>query len=248
MNPPHSSLIRPTDERRRAAIVTGGTRGIGKAIVDQLLEADWDVAVFDIEEPKALPPNLLFVRCDVASETDVAQAVEKTVQAFCRLDALVNNAGIGINRPMEQLALEEWNRVIGTNLTGTFLCAKHAAAHLRKTGGAIVNIASTRARQSEAHTEAYSASKGGIVSLTHAMAISLGPAIRVNCISPGWIETNPTAVHSEADERQHPCGRVGVPADIAAMVAYLLSERAGFITGQEFVIDGGMTRKMIYVE
>lgn len=244
----NSTFYRPSHERRRTAIVTGGTRGIGKAIVDQLLEADWNVAVLDIEEPKALLPNQLFVRCDVASETEVAEAVDKTVRAFGRLDALVNNAGIGINRPMEQLALDEWNRVIGTNLTGAFLCAKYAASHLRITGGAIVNIASTRAHQSEPHTEAYSASKGGIVSLTHAMAISLGPSIRVNCISPGWIETDPTAVHSEADERQHPCGRVGVSADIASMAAYLLSERAGFITGQEFVIDGGMTKKMIYVE
>ena len=111
-----------------------------------------------------------------------------------------------------------------------------------------MNIASTRAGQSEANTEAYSASKGGIVALTHAMAISLGPDIRVNCISPGWIETDPEAVHSETDEAQHPCGRVGTPDDIAAMVAYLLSDRAGFISGQDFVIDGGMTKKMIYTD
>jgi len=178
----------------------------------------------------------------------VENAIGETIGAFGRLDGLVNNAGIGTTRPMEKLTLEEWNRVIGTNLTGTFLCSKLAVPHLRQSKGAIVNIASTRARQSEANTEAYSASKGGIVALTHAMAVSLGPDIRVNCISPGWIETDPDAVHSESDEAQHPCGRVGTPADIAEMVAYLLSSRSGFITGQDFVIDGGMTKKMIYTD
>jgi hypothetical protein len=189
---------------------------------------------------------VLGIRGDVGNEPHVIDALRETVRLFGRLDGLVNNAGIEIPRPMEKLKLEEWNRVLGTNLTGTFLCSRHAAPYLRKTGGSIVNIASTRARQSEPNTEAYSASKGGIVALTHAMAISLGPDIRVNCISPGWIETDPDAGHSTQDAAQHPCGRIGIPQDIADMAAYLLSDRAGFITGQEFIIDGGMTRKMIY--
>lgn len=230
-------------------MVTGGVQGIGASIAATLLEEGWNVAILDLEsQEEEHDSNLLVIRGDTGTEEDVAEAVQKTIETFGRLDAVVNNAGIGITRPMEKLTLDEWNRVIGTNLTGTFLCSKHAAPHLRKSGGAIVNIASTRARQSEAHTEAYSASKGGIVALTHAMAVSLGPEIRVNCISPGWIETDPDAVHSEEDENQHPCGRVGVPDDIADMVAYLLSDKAGFITGQDFAIDGGMTKKMIYTD
>jgi len=122
--------------------------------------------------------------------------------------------------------------------------AKHCAPQLRRRGGAIVNIASTRALQSEPGTEAYSASKGGLVALTHALAMSLGPQVRVNCVSPGWIAHQ--AVRKK-DHAQHPAGRVGRPEDIAEIVAYLLSDAAGFITGQNFVVDGGMTRKMIYV-
>jgi NAD(P)-dependent dehydrogenase (short-subunit alcohol dehydrogenase family) len=119
--------------------------------------------------------------------------------------------------------------------------------HLRRTRGAIVNIASTRALQSEPNTEAYSASKGGLVALTHALAISLGPRVRVNCVSPGWIETRESARHSRAEHAQHPVGRIGRPEDVAEIVAFLLSDAAGFITGQNFIVDGGMTRKMIYV-
>ncbi len=230
-------------------MVTGGAGGIGRIIADTLLNEGWLVAVFDLEEPvSSLGQDGLVILGDVGNESDVTQAIQETVDTFGGLDALINNAGIGITRPLEKLTLEEWNRVIGTNLTGPFLCSKHAAPHLRKRNGAIVNIASTRAQQSEANTEAYSASKGGIVSLTHAMAVSLGPDIRANSVSPGWIETDPEAEHSAMDEAQHPCGRIGQPEDISAMVVYLLSEKAGFITGQDFVVDGGMTKKMIYID
>lgn len=153
------------------------------------------------------------------------------------------------------MSLDEWNRVIAVNLTGAMLCVKHAAPHLRAARGAIVNIASTRALMSEPNTEAYAASKGGIVALTHALAMSLGPDVRVNCICPGWIDSAPwqkkskrkTPQWSEQDHTQHPAGRVGEPMDIANMAVYLLSEKAGFITGQNFVVDGGMTKKMIYL-
>jgi NAD(P)-dependent dehydrogenase (short-subunit alcohol dehydrogenase family) len=199
-----------------------------------------------------------FIETDVASEASVEQAVRLTVDQFGRLDALVNNAGIAhpYNGPVDELSLEAWNRVIGVNLTGIFLCTKHAVPFLRRTRGAIVNIASTRAIQSEPNTEAYSAAKGGVVALTHALANSLGPDIRVNCISPGWISVSAWKKASQAsqpnlspiDHAQHPVGRVGTPEDIAALVAFLLSDRAGFITGQNFVVDGGMTTKMIYAE
>ncbi|MBP2313793.1 NAD(P)-dependent dehydrogenase (short-subunit alcohol dehydrogenase family) [Azospirillum soli] len=151
-----------------------------------------------------------------------------------------------VRKPVTELTLEDWNRVIGTNLTGAFLTAKHCAHLLRANRGSIVNIASTRAHMSEPDTEAYAASKGGIVALTHALALSLGPEVRVNVVSPGWINVDPDAVLNEADHAQHPAGRVGTPRDVADAVTWLLS--AGFATGTEVVLDGGMTRKMIYVE
>jgi len=235
----------------KTALITGGSGGIGRAIANHLSSEGWKVAIMDVREPdEELETGLLFLTGDVSSEEDVHNAITRTVFEFGGLDGLVNNAGIGHGSPLESLALSDWNRVIGTNLTGTFLCTKHAAKHLRESGGSIVNIASTRAHQSEKNTEAYSASKGGIVALTHAAAVSLGPEIRVNCISPGWIDNRKDAVaqQSKADKSQHPCGRVGTSSDIAEMVSYLLSEKASFITGQEFIVDGGMTRKMIYVE
>jgi NAD(P)-dependent dehydrogenase (short-subunit alcohol dehydrogenase family) len=199
---------------------------------------------------------LLFVRCDVASERSVHACIGRTLQRYGRLDALVNNAGLASPEtgPVEKLALREWNRRLAVNLTGMFLMAKHAAAPLRRARGAMVNIASTRALQSEPDTEAYAASKGGVVSLTHALAISLGPKVRVNCVSPGWIDVSALkkraarkpAQLSRADHAQHPTGRVGRPEDVAELVAFLLSDAAGFITGQNYVLDGGMTKKMIY--
>ena len=167
----------------------------------------------------------------------------------------MNNAAIAISKPVSELTLQEWNRVIAVNLTSCFLTAKHAFQFLKANNGCIVNIASTRALMSEPDTEGYSASKGGIVALTHALAVSFAPFVRVNAISPGWIETGDQkksraripVTHSEADRMQHPVGRVGEPGDIATMIEFLLSEKATFITGQNFVIDGGITKKMIYV-
>jgi NAD(P)-dependent dehydrogenase (short-subunit alcohol dehydrogenase family) len=253
--------VKPTG---KVVIVTGGAQGIGKAIARHFLELGMGVVITDpdmeaLEEAKrelGTLGTLVAVSDDVSSEPQVEHLIVCALQRFSRIDAVVNNAGIGINKPLEELSLEEWNRVIGVNLTGAFLLAKHAVPHLRKTKGSIVNIASTRALQSEAHTEAYSASKGGLVALTHALAVSLGPDVRVNSVSPGWIEVRDRRKkkarekvrHSIADFTQHPVGRVGIPEDVAHLVAYLCSSQAGFITGQNFVVDGGMTRKMIYAE
>ena len=153
-----------------------------------------------------------------------------------------------IRKPMRQLTLAEWRRVLDVNLTAAFLLAKAAERPLRQTNGAFVSIASTRAEMSEPDTEAYAASKGGLVALTHALAMSLAP-VRVNCVSPGWIATRDYNKLRRKDHVQHPAGRVGRPEDIAEIVAYLLDgERSGFVTGANFTVDGGMTKKMIYVE
>ncbi len=247
----------------RVAIVTGGAQGIGRAIAARLLAGGCSVIVADTdaaagrEAERALGPEARFVRCDVAREAQVRACVRAALAGGRRIRALVNNAALArpARVPVTKLPLATWNRTLAVNLTGAFLMAKHAAPHLARARGAIVNIASTRALQSEPDTEAYSATKGGIVALTHSLAASLGPAVRVNCVSPGWIDVSGRqkagrrkAVRlSPADHRQHPAGRVGTPEDVAALVAYLLGDEAGFVTGQNFVCDGGMTRKMIYV-
>lgn len=247
----------------KVAIVTGGGQGIGKAIVKKLLENHYNVVVADIdeeaghevEEEYSNLGKLVYIKTDVSKEEEVKNMVRRAVEKFGGIDVLVNNAGIAINKHISELTLEEWNRVISVNLTGAFLCSKYCFPYLNERKGNIINIASTRAFMSEPNTEAYSASKGGIYALTHALAISLGPNVRVNCISPGWIEVSNWKKKSlrkepeltELDHKQHPVGRVGMPEDIANMVLFLISEKAGFITGANFIIDGGMTRKMIYL-
>lgn len=244
--------------REKVALVTGAGKGIGSSIVKTALAAGYAVVLVDVDGEAlaatagrlAAPERVLCCHADVADEGGVKQMVSETLRRFGGLDLLVNNAALTKAHagPLEELSLEEWNRVIATNLTGVFLCCKHAAAALKESGGSIVNIASTRALQSEPETEPYSASKGGVVALTHALAMSLGPKVRVNCVSPGWINTGDEKGVRQGDHLQHPAGRVGRPEDVAELVLYLASEKAGFITGQNFVVDGGMTRKMIYLE
>lgn len=252
-------------EDTRKVLVTGGARGIGRGIAERLLDDGWHVFLLDSDaravalagERLAGRGALTALPCDVADEAAVARAMEACAEAPGRLAGLVNNAGIMARAPLESLSLADWRRVIDTNLTGAFLCARVCAPLMREAGGAMVNIASTRAHMSEPDTEAYAASKGGLVALTHALAISLGPRVRVNCVSPGWIDVSAWRADPDAepeplteeDHAQHPAGRVGRPEDVADMVAWLLDpDRGGFVTGAEFVIDGGMTRKMIYAE
>lgn len=243
-------------------IITGGAQGIGLITALALREVGYNVSIFDIDG-EALEEighrfdkkKTAFLLTDVSNEVSVRSSIRAAVKKFGPIYGLVNNAVYEVFKPMPELTLSEWNRAIGTNLTGTFICSKWCAPYLTESKGSIVNICSTRVFQSEPHTESYSASKGGIYALTHAMAMSLAPHVRVNSISPGWIDVSAykkkaateEVLLSEADHAQHPAGRIGNGFDIAQMVMFLLDSANGFITGQDFVIDGGMTKKMIYV-
>lgn len=250
-------------KENKVAIVTGGAQGIGKAIVRNFVVQGIYVIMVDndlqagneTEEEFKNSNRIKFLHADISKEADIKKVVKSAASVNGNLNILVNNAGITHFKPMNKISLKEWNLILSVNLTGAFLMSKYTASKIGNTRGSIVNIASTRALMSEQNTEAYSASKGGIVALTHAMAMSLGPKVRVNCISPGWIETSEwkkkkerhKPKHSKQDLDQHPAGRVGKPEDIAFLVDYLVSDKAEFITGANFVVDGGMTRKMIYV-
>jgi len=249
----------------QVVIVTGAAQGIGRAVCEERLRHGARVVAVDIDRDalddlagraraSGHADQLACLPGDVAAEGCALAAVALALTRFGRLDALVMVAGISRFVPLAELDLTSWQRVIDVNLTATYLFARAAEAELRARRGAIVSIASTRAHQSEPHGEAYAASKGGLLALTHALAVSLGPDVRVNAVSPGWIEVGdrrPAAAvqsvaHRPIDHAQHPVGRVGVPEDVAAAVAYLLSDASGFVTGQELVVDGGMSVRMRY--
>ena len=232
----------------KRALVTGGAKGIGRGLVARLAREGWQVAAMDRDAGalEGLPEGACAVTGDVSDEASVRAAVAAT--GWDGLDLLVNNAGLAGPEagPVEDLALGDWQRWIDTNLTGALLMTKHCVPLLRVRRGTIVNVTSSRAHQSEPNTEPYAAAKGGLTALTHALAVSLGPEIRVNAIAPGWIVTEGWDELREIDHAQHPAGRAGRPEDVAEAVLWLAG--AGFMTGQEVVLDGGMTRKMIYAE
>ena len=252
-----------------AILVTGGAQGIGRGSVLHFAGLGWRVAALDLDEEAlaelgALTPadKLLTLRADASDEAQVREAFA-TLKDWLDgqpLACLVNNAAIAdpYCGPLEKLSLEDWRGWIDASLTAAFLCSREGLPMLRHhheaTGEApcIVNMSSTRAVMSEPGTFAYAASKGGIDALTHSMAVSLGPEVRVNAIRPGWIETRDwqkaddreKVTHRDRDREQHPAGRIGEPQDIAEAVEYLCGAR--FVTGQHLNIDGGMTVKMIY--
>lgn len=247
-------------------VVTGGGQGIGKAISLDYVKSGAKVIIAEADEEAGDEAaqelrefgDVFWIKTDVSKENEVKELFNQSFKNFGGVDILINNAGIGHFESLFDISTEAFDRVINVNLRGTFLCSKYAALQMKKKGkGAIVNIASTRALMSEPNSESYAASKGGILSLTHAMAVSLGhDGIRVNAISPGWIEvadwkkrsSSTSPIHREVDKLQHPVARVGQPRDIVKAVFYLTSDDSEFITGQNFVIDGGMTVKMIYEE
>lgn len=249
----------------KVAIVTGGGQGIGKGIIQAFSHHGVHVVIAEQDEEAGRETQqwiegkggkATFIQCDIAQEMSVRSMVDQVIQQLGRIDILVNNAGVSRFKPLDEITVAEFDEVLNIDLRGAFMCSKFAAPYLKQHKGAILNIASTRAMMSEPGSEAYAASKGGILSLTHALAISLGPEVRVNAISPGWIEVRDwkkqaerkEVQHTEADKKQHPVGRVGTPEDIGRAAVFLCSGESTFITGQNLVIDGGMTVKMIYEE
>ncbi|MDZ7605758.1 MAG: glucose 1-dehydrogenase [Cyclobacteriaceae bacterium] len=240
----------------KTAIVTGAGRGIGKAIAECFAANHYHVIIAEKDESLGLDTqnlirekggNATFIKTDVSFVKDIERMILQTFQETGRIDVLINNAGISRFTPVGTITEDNWDHILNTNLRSAFFCAKEAASCMKASGGAIINIASTRAMMSEPNSEAYAASKGGLIALTHALAASLSPfKIKVNCISPGWIETGDYEKLKFEDHAQHFAGRVGKPQDIAEACLFLASEKSDFISGANLIIDGGMTKKMIY--
>ena len=220
----------------KVAVVTGGAKGIGRAIVQEFRKAGAAVCVID------LLPNEYFVG-DVSDKAALETFARKVLAEHGHVDYLINNA-LPLMKGIDECSWEEFNYALRVGVTAPFYLTKLFAPHFAP-GASVVNISSSRDRMSQPQTESYTAAKGGISALTHAMAVSLAGKARVNSISPGWIETGDT-VWTGPDADQQPAGRVGNPLDIANMVLFLCSDKAGFITGENICIDGGMTRQMIY--
>lgn len=246
----------------KTVVITGAAKGIGRACALHfaelgaclhLVDSDWKMLKYtETHLPKGCGAALH--KGDV-SDAEAVLGICSRINTAGSVDVLINNAAVSIFTDMQNLSVDEWDRILNINLRAPFLFARQLSPAMLP-GSSIINIASTRALMSEPNTEAYSASKGGIVSLTHALAVSLAVRrIRVNCISPGWIdvsawqgEESVQAELSREDHAQHPAGRVGIPEDIAETAAFLAGDAAGFITGQNIVVDGGMTKRMIYHE
>ena len=220
----------------KIAVVTGGAKGIGKAIAEEFRKAGAKVCIIDLLDNDGFTG-------DLAEQTVLEDFARKVIAEHGHVDYLINNA-LPLMKGIDKCSYEEFNYALRVGVTAPFYLTKLFAPHFAP-GAAIVNISSSRDRMSQPQTESYTAAKGGISALTHALAVSLAGKVRVNSISPGWIDTDYT-VYEGADAIQHPAGRVGNPLDIAHMVLYLCSDKAGFITGENICIDGGMTRQMIY--
>jgi NAD(P)-dependent dehydrogenase (short-subunit alcohol dehydrogenase family) len=241
-------------------VVTGAAKGIGRGIADAYAENGAKVLIADVDETaglqteselKKIGADILFVKTDVRKEEDIINLMETAKKTYGRIDVLINNAGKGLFKSLYEVTVEEWDDIIQTNLRSVFLCSREGAKYMRENqeGGSIVNIASTRALMSEPNSEGYAATKGGIVAITHALASSLSnDRITVNAISPGWIHIGDYSQLTDIDHNQHFSKRVGKPDDIARACLYLTARENNFVTGINLVVDGGMTKKMIYEE
>ena len=220
----------------KVAVVTGGARGIGKTIAEEFRRAGAQVCVIDLLENG-------YYTGDLADPKVLEDFARKVIGDFGHVDYLINNA-LPLMKGLDTCTYEEFNYALRVGVSAPFYLTKLFTPYFAP-GAAIVNISSSRDRMSQPQTESYTAAKGGISALTHGLAVSLAGKVRVNSVSPGWIDTD-FAVYEGPDAQQHPAGRVGNPLDIANMVLYLCSDKAGFITGENICIDGGMTRQMIY--
>ena len=224
------------DFKNKVAVVTGGAHGIGKCIAEEFRKHGARVAVIDIQ------PGEHFVG-DIARKEVLENFAQKVVKQHGKVDYIINNAP-PLMKGLNECSWEEFQCALAVGVTAPFYLVKLLSPHLAE-GAAIVNISSSRDRMSQPQTESYTAAKGGIAALTHALSVSLRGKARVNSISPGWIDTNLKS-HEGPDATQQPGGRVGLPMDIAHAALFLCSDKAGFITGENICIDGGMTRQMIY--
>ena len=222
--------------KNKVAVVTGGANGIGKCIAEKFRKQGADVIVID----KAAGDHYVG---DISDKAVLEQFAQYVLDRFGHIDYLINNA-LPLMKGIDECTYEEFRYALDVGVTAPFYLSKLFAAHFAK-GGCIINISSSRDRMSQPQTESYTAAKGGISALTHALAVSLAGRVRVNSISPGWIDTN-NKVYEGPDAYQQPAGRVGNPLDIANAVLFLCSDKAGFITGENICIDGGMTKLMIY--
>ncbi|NDW10567.1 SDR family NAD(P)-dependent oxidoreductase [Dysgonomonas sp. 520] len=245
----------------KTVFVTGGANGIGKAIVESFCKEKANVIFCDIDEQasQALCFELKdyscsFLKVDASSKEDLTKAMTDTILKYGDIDILINNVGVSTFSSILETSIEEFEQILNINLRSVFITSKLLAEHREKQNqknryGRIINMASTRYLMSEPDTEAYSASKGGVASLTHSLSMSLSRYhITVNCISPGWIDTGHYGELKKTDHSQHPSGRVGIPEDIARMCIFLCHPDNDFINAQNFTIDGGMTKKMIYFD
>lgn len=244
---------------QKICVVTGGANGIGRCIAESFLDKGAFVAVIDTDEnagnalcqkyPKGM---VFFYHGDLSDEKILIEFSNQVLSRFHQVDYLINNAGISKKGILSDCSLDDFNAVLRLGITAPYYLSKAFLPFFRE-NASIVNISSSRVIMSQPDTESYTAAKGGITALTHALCVSLAGKVRVNAISPGWIDTaayhlgqNEAPSYEPADLLQHPAGRIGKPKDIAEMVLFLCSEKSGFITGQNFVIDGGMTKQMIY--
>jgi NAD(P)-dependent dehydrogenase (short-subunit alcohol dehydrogenase family) len=248
----------------KVAIITGSAKGIGKGVAEVLAEegakivlVDWDQETGEetLQAFKKAGHEAIFVHCDVSNEDQVKAMIQKAIDTFGCIDVLVNNAGVGVYKPLLEASSEDWDHCLGVNLKGVFLCSKYAIPHMQAIGkGAIVNMSSVHSHATVNGVAPYAASKGGITALTRSMAIDYGPAIRVNAIAPGWVLTpliqgifdsydDPAAQQLAVEERQV-MKRIGRPRDIGHAAAFLASDEASFVTGTLLFVDGGLTAQL----